>query len=517
MLKSVILFVFLSAVAIAGPAASLPAFRAIQFDRRRDPSSEAALGSRGTVFRGPAALYPFGSASWKGRVAVFASVLDGIQDSISALESEGAAAVWLMGIDLTSTAAAAPLSALDEFITTNAIEIPVYLTPSSSESLAMLRRLQEGGEMLTMTEKTLPVPSASAMLQSTVAFATIATNTAKAAIAAKKDVPTLLLTATVDTLGAFPHVSTGDLSGAAALMDLHRVFSKALESPTADFAVQFLVTNSGRLNYGGTKAWMAQRRGEELDAVDFALSLDSLTDGTSSAKMYLHTSKPFANGTAARTVVELLVSEGKARGIEVEFVMTKFDATRSEVGFEHEILAHKKVPAVTVSAFSQPSSQITRFSHSARQSPAAVAAIVAQRVAWLHAVALAIIEVDAKLFTTPSETYVAGWLDYGRRAARPFFDPSVMNAVGSAFREKAIRSGSNNRGLKITTNLTTVTTATGAITLYMPSSTEGTKILLYTTKSTQFEVAILAAVVGYLIVFTVSVGGVAGLRQVLRL
>jgi hypothetical protein len=523
--------------------------------------------------------------SWEGRVAVFppGAIVEGLHGTLQQLAAEGATAAWLVGVPLASVSAAGPLCALDTFLTTNILNMPLYLTPGSApEAEVVLRLLQDGGELVAMTppQQDGSPAAASGTQQTTIAFTTLSAGTGRTVSegaagtgggdhsginhkrAETAAVPTLLITATVDTLGAFPLLATGDLSGTAALMELHRRFTAALSAPAgrgssspqaaapltsasftenAEFSLQLLVSNSGRLNYGGTKAWMGQRSGEELDTLDFALCIDSLMsdDGINGNKLYLHAAKPFTAGSKGKAVVDLLVAEGRARGLDVQLVTTKLDAARNEVGFEHEILVHKKVPAVTISTLAEPTPQVTRYSQTTRNAPGTAAQrlkLLAERVAWLQAATVGILELDPAMFptATPTSLHLLEWLEYGYSHSRPYINTTVIDSVSAAFSSQATRkksSGTGNKAsaedagggagagmsaVKITASTVTVLTSSGAVSLYPDGLRDATPIMLYLSKSTAFELGISLCIGVYLAAFTLAVGGLDRVRQLVR-
>ena len=507
-----ILLALAAAVLAADPTFTLTAYRALQLDRKLPSGESTRIGSQASTFRGPVALAspPRHAGSWKGAIAVISELTESSPQDIQRLISGGVAGLWFVAVNYTDVR----LAAIDSYLTETEISVPVYFTSTgSAEAFELLRELEGASEMLAMTEKSLKAPAATGPVQSSILHATIATASKKS----KSEVPTLLLSSSVDTLGAIPAVATGDISGVAAVMDLFRIFSKQTTSSatTTDFNLQFLVTNSGHLNFAGTKAWMAQRRGDELDALNFALCVDSLTDGTTDNKMYLHASKQFADSTVASTIVALAVAEGKARGIEVEVITTKLDPSRAEVGFEHEIFAHKKVPALTVSAFAHAAPQVLRYSSTAHRSASVHdVAIVAQRVAWLKALVAGVLELDAATFTSQSEQVIGGWLEFGHRHSRPYYDAVAMTSIETAFRGKASSGRAAGVGFKILVNVTSVTTPTGSMTLYGPSEA---KVQVYRTKSTLFELGLTAAIFAFTIVFSIVTVGVSSLRKMVGL
>ncbi|CAG4986822.1 unnamed protein product [Colias eurytheme] len=158
---------------------------------------------------------------------------------------------------------------------------------------------------------------------------------------------TIVIAAHYDASSIVPDLSFGadsNGSGAVALLELARVFSRLYSSPAmrgAPTLIFALMSTGHSLNYFATKKWLE----EHLDTADssllqdvsFVLCLDSLTSGAPS----LHVSKPPRPGSPAHSILSRL---------QVRALHKKINLADELLAWPHERFSIRRLTALTLSA-----------------------------------------------------------------------------------------------------------------------------------------------------------------------
>lgn len=186
------------------------------------------------------------------------------------------------------------------------------------------------------------------------------------------DLPQLLITASFDTLGVAPSAhTTGGASGAAAALELWRrlnVESTLLARNTtaaasaSPFTVSMLLGNTARFNYAGTAKWILSRQSEELDNLRLVVCLDELLFTASDNEdvedvinkerttLFMHVHDSFAKSPQYANVKKMAESIAALHNISLVALSAKTKYHHYDVDFEHEVLAHRQIPALTFSS-----------------------------------------------------------------------------------------------------------------------------------------------------------------------
>jgi hypothetical protein len=106
----------------------------------------------------------------------------------------------------------------------------------------------------------------------------------------------------------------------------------------------FVATQGARLSYAGTRHWLDAADARLLDALEFAVCLDSL----GGAQLSLHVSRPPKDAVTKR-FYDAFTSVASAMSIPFEIVQRKINISDPEVYWEHEQFSRKKILAGTLS------------------------------------------------------------------------------------------------------------------------------------------------------------------------
>lgn len=193
----------------------------------------------------------------------------------------------------------------------------------------------------------------------------------------------VLLSAGMDGLGVTPSFEYVDTSGAAVVAEVHKALS-LYNASSAAFALHSILSTHARWNYVGTRRWMSKHTETSglplAEVFDFSLSIDSLMPpvrapgscGGGKATLYVHSAAPIELEPAAERGLgkfcALLVSEAAAANVNLQFVSKRVNVSHFDLRFEHEVFAHKKVPAITISTHYEPQApeQVLRHTYCRR-------------------------------------------------------------------------------------------------------------------------------------------------------
>lgn len=180
--------------------------------------------------------------------------------------------------------------------------------------------------------------------------------------------PTILISANYDSLGAAGLFATGDNdngSGVAAVLELARLFSTLYHQPRNRVAINFLflITGGSHFNFLGTEAWLAQMDKALLDRIDFAICLDSIGN---SERLYLHHSRP-PKTPKIKAVYDLFVEQAQQYGVDIELSRKKVNISSETIAWEHESFARKSIFSMTLSGHA-PASPVAKWSANGKRS-----------------------------------------------------------------------------------------------------------------------------------------------------
>ncbi|RNF27389.1 nicalin [Trypanosoma conorhini] len=447
----------------AGPALTATVHHAIRFDRRVSSPANAvvSLGSQASLLRGSVAPFNPANLAAHRRQTVFIPA-----------ERHLTAGEWEALVNLPVRGVVAALSPFDTHnervfqlhLAREAVPFPVYFLPQNGEDArrltATFTALRPGEyAVISVGGKETAVANASVVGVNLYAALVFKPKEAKAAV----ELPRLLLTASFDTLGVAPTAhTTGGASGVAAALELWRRFNveaasaaaaegrrNGAASSSAPFGLSVLLGNTARFNYAGTARWITGREEGDLDRYRLVICLDELlragtdeneawasdADGDAAATpLFMHVHESFAKTPQFAAVKETAEATAARHGIALTVVSAKMNYRHYDVRFEHEVLAHRQIPAVTFSAVRKYRvDQLFRGGHppisvdaavnatagAAAAQPPKVAVALSRRVDFVHAFAGAML---ARSPTTApwvgSAAYMLGLLRHASDAER---------------------------------------------------------------------------------------------------
>lgn len=165
-----------------------------------------------------------------------------------------------------------------------------------------------------------------------------------------EEVPTVAVIAHYDAAAVAPALAVGadsNGSGVIALLQLARAFRKLYaESKThGGTNLLFVLSAAGRLNFAGTKHWLAHTDPQIVSNIQVALCLDTIGSGD---KLFLHTSKPMKDSGVA-SLFGTMQSAAADAGVPLQLVHKKINISDPDISWEHELFSRKRVLAATLS------------------------------------------------------------------------------------------------------------------------------------------------------------------------
>ncbi|EKF38757.1 hypothetical protein MOQ_001029 [Trypanosoma cruzi marinkellei] len=353
---------------------------AISYDRRlsNTENSLVSFGSRDSLLRGSIALFNPANIASHRKQTVFIPT-----------EQHMTTGQWEMLQDLPVRGIVVALSPIDThnenffeyYLARGIIRFPVYFLPQDgvaarrlTETLSTLNASEYAAIFIGESEKAV-APVTNNAVTSINLYASL--NFRPKGVKKSSEVPRVLITASFDTLGVAPSASTtGGASGVAAALELWRRFNagdslmedskgdESSQSPSLPFGFSVLLGNTARFNYIGTSKWIASREEGELDQYQLVICLDELllsdTDGdnpenedgnnNAATHLFMHADESFAKSPQFTVVKETAEATAARHGIALTVVSTKTNYHHYDVHFEHEVLGHVQIPAVTFSS-----------------------------------------------------------------------------------------------------------------------------------------------------------------------
>ncbi|KAF5222363.1 hypothetical protein ECC02_004644 [Trypanosoma cruzi] len=353
---------------------------AISYDRRLSNSenSVVSFGSQVSLLRGSIALFNPANIGSHRKQTVFIPT-----------EQHMTTGQWEMLQDLPVRGIVVALSPVDThnenffqyYLARGIMRFPVYFLPQDgvaarrlTETLKTLNASEYAVISVGESEKAV-APVTSNAVMSISLYASL--NFRPKGVKKSSEVPRVLITASFDTLGVAPSASTtGGASGVAAALELWRRFNagaslmadskgdETSEPPSLPFGFSVLLGNTARFNYVGTSKWIASREEGEIDQYQLVICLDELllsdTDGddpesengnnNDATSLFMHADESFAKSPQFAVVKETAEATAARHGIALTVLSARTNYHHYDVQFEHEVLGHVQIPAVTFSS-----------------------------------------------------------------------------------------------------------------------------------------------------------------------
>eukprot|EP01122_Echinamoeba_exundans_P010322 TRINITY_DN3839_c0_g1_i1.p1 TRINITY_DN3839_c0_g1~~TRINITY_DN3839_c0_g1_i1.p1 ORF type:complete len:564 (+),score=156.74 TRINITY_DN3839_c0_g1_i1:51-1694(+) len=315
--------------------------------------------------------------------------------------------------------------------------------------------------------------------------------------------PTIAVFANTDNFAVVPEFARGGSTGLVGLLQLARLFN-TLYVPTGSrthgkYNLLFVATQGARLSYAGTRQWLDAADARLLDALEFAICLDSI----GGAQLQLHVSRP-PKDAATKRFYDAFTTVASALSVPFEIVQRKINISDPEVYWEHEQFSRKKILAGTLSDLKTATAGFARSNIFDSGLPADAAAFERNIRFVAEVLAKLIYGSESKnLVFGPSVPALdsklqQGWLRSLSRSSRQVGTPGAAAAAQSV---KEVLSG-----YLVQTSLQSFKLEEG-ITMY-----NNTRVVMeaYRTKPIAFDLIFLVAVVAYLLGLYASFRGVSG-------
>jgi len=108
-----------------------------------------------------------------------------------------------------------------------------------------------------------------------------------------------------------------------------------------------VLSSGGMMNFAGSKHWVTNSDARLLEALQFALCLDSIGFGD---KLYMHVSK-LPKEDNLQILYDGFSRTARQMNIPLEFVHKKINISSNDVYWEHEQFSRKRIAAATLSHF----------------------------------------------------------------------------------------------------------------------------------------------------------------------
>ncbi|KAF7493354.1 hypothetical protein SSS_09998 [Sarcoptes scabiei] len=180
-------------------------------------------------------------------------------------------------------------------------------------------------------------------------------------------IPTYVIVSHYDSYSIVPSLSYGIDSNASGLIiffELMRIFSKLYSDtktrPKANLV--FLLTGGGNLNYFGTKKWLIQNLDPSASSssislfenLKFAICLESLADSMNGNGLFMYVSKPPKPGTAASNFLNNMqeIAASHYPAVNTSLIHKKINLAEDHLFWEHERFSLKRIQAFTLTSLS---------------------------------------------------------------------------------------------------------------------------------------------------------------------
>eukprot|EP00741_Cyanophora_paradoxa_P003504 tig00000711_g3402.t1 len=366
--RGVVLFAVLAALACAVSAVrTIDAYRMVQYDRAGTP-----LGSRRTGLNFLASSTQAADLARKVALVPFDEVSSGvIENLVAAKQASGVLVLLPPKLDAIPAETISKWKAVEQELVNQEFSVPIYFAFEDEGLRAMYNEVKG----LTVSGKTAGAASSEGF-QFLVSDSeakrinnVVLTNVqgllegAAGVSSSGEALPIIAVVAHYDSFAAAPELASGtdsNGSGVAALLELARIFSKlyAGSRTQGKYNLLFILTGGGRLNFAGSKHWLASVDPRISERVEFALCLDSIAQP---GPVHLHVSKPARDADVAK-LYEAFTSAGEQLGVEVNIVHKKVNVSTPEVAWEHEHFSKKRILAGTLSSSSAPAPMLARCS-----------------------------------------------------------------------------------------------------------------------------------------------------------
>nr|CCC91251.1 conserved hypothetical protein [Trypanosoma congolense IL3000] len=395
MLSLLVVLVVLDAcgVAFAGPVVTTVMSHGISFQRKSGNSAAAGsqasppphFGSQQWLLRGHMVSFRSADISSYARKTVFVPV----ETHVSPDEWKQLMALPVRGVvAVTSPFDRHNEMLLQHFLSREAIPIPVYFLPYDDAAADKLKRTFDELSFNEYAVISVGNSTRDTAMTTNSSFTGIYIHTSLKVKPkeATESTPRLLVTASFDTLGVSPASrTTGGASATVAAVELWwRLQADAVQMagkhtgnggnvfPSEPYSVSLLLGNTARFNYAGTGRWLSTQKEEDMDRYALVLCLDELLsdgydDGLFSAdgsagtvnsnhktngavQLYMHVHDSFSSDPYFLHVKRLAEGAATKHGITLATQVTKTNYQHYDINFEHEVLAHRQIHAVTISS-----------------------------------------------------------------------------------------------------------------------------------------------------------------------
>lgn len=542
----------------AGPAFRGVVHHAIRFDRLAPGSSQRGMsfGSQESLLRGRIVFFNPDDIASHRRRTVFVRT----EQHLTQAQWEGLVALPVRGI----VAAMSPFDThneklMQQNLARGVVPFPVYFFPHDGISA---RQLGDVLDSMGPSERALLSVGPNAKAVAPVANTSVRGIHLHASLTFRPKetkMPQVLITASFDTLGVAPSArTTGGASGTVAALELWRRFNaeaahlvrEAKDATLASpFSVSLLLGNTARFNYAGTGKWVSSRGEDELDRYLLVVCLDELllTDNgdddmdedksnSSRTTLFMHVHDSFFKSPQFANVRKVAESVAARHDISLFVLSAKMNYHHYDLHFEHEVLAHRQIPAVTFSSVrTYVVNQLFRdarapfptdvVAHNTTNSTMTADAAdffapLNRRVNFVHAFASALL--GRPLAEKPqrwvgSAAYMAGLLRHAAEAQRSPVSSDEAGALKyaeelEAHMKQSSRASAPRRVLSTNVSLSTFRLTQPGVVLIGPYE-QGMSV--FVTKSLFVELAILAAVLAAVGAFALFEFGAAKTCRIL--
>ncbi|KAL0820666.1 hypothetical protein ABMA28_006498 [Loxostege sticticalis] len=312
---------------------------------------------------------------------------------------------------------------------------------------------------------------------------------------------TIVVAAHYDSNAVVPELSQGadsNASGAVAVLELARIFSRLYSSPTVRGgpSLLFVLTSAGHsLNYFSVKKWLEERLDSTdaslLQDVSFVMCLDSIS---SSTDITMHVSKPPKPGGAAHSL--------KSR-LRAPVAHKKINLADETLAWPHERFSIRRMTAFTLSSLqshkdpSRSSVLDTASGGALRTLGANVARIARALASHVYNLTAEGSDEDLALFDDAlgvDEAAIKHWYNYlsSQSRAPQTVTTTAPNSGLTAALERAL-----SRYMEVTVSVHAVDKREPEYTLYSPTRAI---LYVYSVKPAVFDLILTLAIVAYLTV-----------------
>eukprot|EP00760_Papus_ankaliazontas_P035639 PhM_4_TR7947/c0_g1_i1/m.53659 len=478
-------------------------------------SSKPYLRGLGRIVDGSAAA-SLPTAATNEVIVIRLTDIPSAPETLLSATTSGVVIVVPSSMDDLSEEQAAAMDALERYIVSSHVEVPVYFAPEGPGMDAILNEIRSDRATSTLV---VPERNPSALASTYSAPLFVADYVDASKKKSSDDRPIIILTATYDTMGVVPtlpgRASKEDpRGGATVFLEVLRLYNRVASKRSASHRVVFLLSGGSKLNYFGTRQWLSDLDHITLDNIEFVLSLDSLA--LSSHKLYLHTARKVSSSEPLQRLHDTVASAASGVGVQIEAVHRKINVSSTEMRWEHEVFAYKKIVAATLSGVHTPSTQYLRDA-TRTMSRAATKDVLAN----VRKNTELVCNVISRYLSNGSDTTAFGSSDVAASHLHSWTNFFSSNPLSIPFASKSVLASLRNAVVSVAPGRVVATEpvahqSTITETKFFGPSTA--TLTLHKTKSLANELTLTMGIAGYVFVVLIVVSGGVGnaLRVVSR-